>query len=235
MPGARVGVRPGLVGLSQRVDHAARDVEGLDAGVELGEAAVRLGELDRARHLHGGGHAERAVGRGADEREVPGLLVKEHVHAGEGDVAVVSGGDERELLQLGRQAEAGAQVGVRAEARRNLLEDAAERLCRLAQDAQLRAREDLGRERPGRGALAVCHGVGGGEVGRGEGAALGVSVKVAQDAEVLVLERAAAEVAHGFLVSVLSQHARHAQHAHCRCWRGQRQRLPPAGSFCVDL
>ena len=196
MLGAGVGVGPGHVGLAQRVDHAARDVKGLDAGVALGKAAVGLGELRRTRHLHGGGHAERAVGGHAGQREVAGPLVKEDVHARERDEPVVAGGDEGQRLQLGGQAKAGAEVGVVKVAGRDLLKDATHGLGRLAQDAQLGAREDLGREGPGRGALAVCHGMGGGEVGGREPASLGVTVEVTEEVEVLVLELTTAKVAH---------------------------------------
>ena len=201
MARAGVGVRPGHVGLAEGVVDAAGDVEGLHLGVELGEAAIGLGELCRARDLNGGGHAERAVRGGAHHGEAARLLVKEHVHAGERNELLVAGGHEREGLRLLGEAEVGAEVGVCQEARRDALENAAHRLGRVAQDSHLCAAKDLRGNGPGRRPLPIGDGMGGRKVGRGDLSTLRVSAKVAHDAEILVLERATVKVAHGFLDS----------------------------------
>ena len=194
--GPRVGVGPRGVGLAQGVHDAGRHVEGLDPGVRLGEATVRLGELHGSRDLDGGAHAERAVRCHAGEGEVAGLLVEEDVDARERDGLLVARGDERERLQLGGQAEARAEVRVVAVAPRDLVEDATHGLGRLAQDAHLDGGEHLGRERPGRRALTVRDGMRGGEVGRRGVTAGRVTPQLCQDAQVLLRKRTAAKVAH---------------------------------------
>lgn len=218
---ALAGVGPGAVGLAQGRHHAVGDVEGLHALVALREAAVALGELNGARHVHRRGHAHRAVGGDAAEAHVAGRGVKERVQAHEGEEPLVAGGHERELLDLGGQAEQRAEGGVVEVAARDLVEDAAHGLGGVAQDVDLGVAEHDRRERPGARPVALGGGVRAGEVGAARRPPLGVAVKVADDAAELVPERAAAQVSHGH--SPIPRAPRGGRGApcsrHCRCWR----------------
>ena len=163
------------------------------------KASVRhegLGEAHGARDVDGRGHA-RARGRHAAEAEGARLLVKEGVEAHEGKQLVVAGGNEALLLELLRKAEERAVVGVVEVVGRDLLEDAAEGLRALAQDAQLGGTQDLRRDGPVGHAAAAPHGVGRGEEGVAGGLALGVTPQLVHDGAELRLESAALKIAHG--------------------------------------
>lgn len=100
----------------------------------LGKAAIRLGELNGAGHVHGGRHAHGAVRGNTGKREVPRLLVKEDVKAGEGDELVIARGHERKLLDLLGKPEEGAEVRVLEVALGDLLENAAHGLGGLGEN-----------------------------------------------------------------------------------------------------